>query len=73
MNLVSETAFRWIVTGLVAGVGGTWGVIDGRRLWRLRNVPAGDPLLGDKRFGYGVGVAIGIIAVLGCLMFWDVI
>ena len=73
MNLVSDTVFRWIVTALTAGVGATWGVIDGRRLWRLRDAPAGDPLVGDKRFGYGVGAAIGIVAVLGCLMFWNVI
>ena len=72
MNIVSETVFRWMITGLTAGVGGTWGVIDGSRLWRLRNAGP-DPLLGDKRFGYGVGVAIGIVAILGCLMFWNVI
>ena len=72
MNIVSDTVFRMMITALTAGVGGTWGVIDARRLWRLRNAPP-DPALGDKRFGYGVGVAIGIVAILGCLMFWNVI
>ena len=72
MNIVSDTVFRLMITALTMGVGGTWGVIDARRLWRLRNAPA-DPSLGDRRFGYGVGVAIGIVATLGCLMFWNVI
>ncbi len=72
MNLVSDTVFRWVVTALTAGVGGTWGIIDGRRLWRLRDA-APSEALGDKRFGYGIGVGIGIVAILGCLMFWNVI
>ncbi len=73
MNIVSDYVFRVFITAMTAGVGGTWMVIDARRCWQLRNADRSDLLTNDKRFGYGMGVAIGVVAILGCLMFWNVI
>ena len=72
MNIVSDYVFRVFLTAMTAGVGGTWMIIDARRIWRLRDADRSDLLKNDQRFGYGVGVAIGIVAILGCLMFWNV-
>ena len=73
MNLISDTAFRVWMTAMTAGVGGTWMIIDARRIWKLRDADPSDALANDKRFGYGVGVAIGVVAIIGCLMFWNVL
>ena len=73
MNIVSDHAFRVFITAMTGGVGGTWMIIDARRFWKLRDADRSDLLTNDKRFGYGMGVAIGIVAILGCLMFWNVI
>ena len=73
MNLVSDYVFRVFLTAMTGGVAGTWMVIDAIRWWKLRDATREDPLLNDKRFGYGVGMAVGVIGILGCLMFWNVI
>ena len=73
MNLVSDTTFRIFLTALTGGVGGTWMFLDAFKIWKLRNAPPGDAVAHDKRFGYGLGVVIGVVAILGCLMFWNVI
>ena len=32
-----------------------------------------DPLVRDRRFGYAMGIVIGLIGVVGCLRFHDVV
>ncbi len=71
-ELVSPTVFAWIVTGLTGGVAGAWFVYDSINLIRARRADGGDPLVRDRRFGYMVGLVIGIGGVLGCLRFHDV-
>ena len=69
-ELMSPLAFKWfltLVTGLVAG---TWFVWDFIKLVRLRG---NDPITGDKRFGYAMGMVIGAIGVIGCLLFHNVL
>ena len=71
MNIVSDNAFRWILTILTAGLAGSWFFYDLYSLLRSKADPK-DPVVSDKRFGYVVGLAIGIIGVVGCLRFHGV-
>jgi hypothetical protein len=73
VNIVSDTAFIWILTGLVGGVSGGWLVYDVRNLWRLRDGDRGDPLVRDKLFGYTLGIVIALIGVIGTLRFHGVV
>lgn len=69
---LSPLAFKWVVTILTGGLAGTWVVYDTINLIRVRAADGSDPLIGDRRFGYLVGIAIGVIGVVGCLRFHDV-
>ncbi len=72
-ELVSQTAFHWFVTILTGGVAGAWFVYDIINMIRLRGADRRDPLVGDRRFGYAMGIVIGFAGVLGCLRFHDVV
>jgi hypothetical protein len=69
-QLLSPTGFKWFLTLITGIVAGGWFVYDAINLMRLR---ADDPKRGDKRFGYLMGMTIGVIGVLGCLKFWNVV
>jgi hypothetical protein len=71
-ELVSTTVFAWIVTFLTGGLAGFWFVYDSFNLIRARRADSGDPLVRDRRFGYMIGIVIGLGGVLGCLRFHDV-
>ena len=71
-ELVSQPVFAWVVTILTCGFAGPWGVYDLISLIRSRRADSGDPLLRDRRFGYLIGIAVGLIGVLGSLRFHDV-
>jgi hypothetical protein len=71
-ELVSETVFVWCVTILTGGVAGAWFVYDIINLIRVRHADSRDPLIRDRRFGYAMGIVIGLGGVLGCLRFHDV-
>jgi hypothetical protein len=74
MNLVSDEAFRWILTILTGGFAGTWLVYDAISLVRSRREDRKrDPLIHDKRFGYVIGMLVGFIGVWGCLRFHGVV
>lgn len=70
MNIISDYAFKVFLTVNVAVVAGIWGTLDTLRVFRTRK--AEDPT-GDKRFGYFIGVGVGLVGALSCLLFWDVI
>ena len=71
-ELMSPTAFAWTVTLMTGVVAGSWFIFDLRNLWRLRTANRGDAVVRDKLFGYVVGLAVGAIGVIGCLLFHDV-
>jgi hypothetical protein len=71
-ELVSQSVFAWFVTALTGGLAGAWFVYDIINLIRSRRADGRDPLIGDRRFGYVIGILIGLIGVLGCLRFHDV-
>jgi hypothetical protein len=68
MTLISDTAFRVVLSIVTGGAAGLWLVHDAVFLARLRGMRR-DPLVGDKRFGYAMGVVIGMIGVIGTLRF----
>jgi hypothetical protein len=68
MTLISDPAFRAILSVITGGVAAVWVIHDIVLLARLRGVrPA--PLVGDKRFGYAMGIVIGMVGVVGTLAF----
>jgi hypothetical protein len=69
MNLVSEPVFRAIISALTAGVGGLWVIHELVLMNRLRSADPKDPLVRDQWFGYAIGIAIGVIGVVGTLRF----
>ncbi len=72
MNLVSDVAFKWFLTIVTGGVAGAWFIYDSLNLLRLRG-DRRDPIVGDKRFGYVMGIVIGLAGVFGCLLFQGVV
>jgi hypothetical protein len=72
-ELVSPLAFKWFLTILTGGLASVWLVYDSINLIRSRNADRTDPVVRDKHFGYVMGIAIGIIGVVGTLRFHDVL
>jgi len=73
MNLISADAFKWfltLTTGIAAGV---WFIHDAISLARMRTADRRDPIVGDKRFGYMMGMVIGVIGIVGMLRFQGVL
>ena len=73
MEILSDTAFRWILTALLGGVSAAWLVYDAINLWRLRGGDRSDPLVRDKLFGYALGIVIALIGVVGTLRYHGVV
>jgi len=67
-ELVSQGVFDGFLTAMVGGIGVWLMAFELRNLTRLRGVPA-SPSKHDKQFGYGVGIVIAAIAILGTLRF----
>jgi hypothetical protein len=55
-----------LITGVVAGA---WTVHDLVLIARLRGKGHRDPLVADQRFGYAMGIVIGVIGIVGTLRF----
>jgi hypothetical protein len=69
MTLVSDTVFRLLLSAITGGVAGVWIIHDLVLIARLRGADRRDPLVADKRFGYAMGILIGMIGVIGTLRF----
>ena len=72
-ELMSPTAFKWFLTFLTGGLAGAWVIYDTINLIRTRKLDRRDGVVRDKHFGYVMGIAIGVIGLVGCLLFHDVI
>lgn len=64
----SPSTFRWILTILILA-GSLWALFDVVKLARTRGKNARDPLVGDERFGYLIGIAIGLFGISGILRY----
>jgi len=69
MTLVSDSVFRWFLSAITGGVAAVWVIHDLVLIARLRGADRRDPLVADKRFGYAMGIVIGMIGVIGTLRF----
>jgi len=70
MNIVSDEAFRWALTAITGIVAGGWGIYDTIRL--IRSPRPDSAVTRDRRFGYIVGISVGLIGVIGCFRFHGV-
>jgi hypothetical protein len=62
---MSDTAFDWLVCGLTFGLAFPWIFFDARNLWKLRNADSSDPIIRDRRFGYIIGMCVGLAGTIG--------
>jgi hypothetical protein len=62
---MSATTFDWFMSFVTFALAGPWVIYDARNLLRLRRADASDRIVGDKRFGYVIGMLIGLIGVIG--------
>lgn len=72
-ELVSETTFRVLITIATGGFSAIWVAHDVLFLARLRGADRTDPLVRDQRFGYVMGIVMGIIGVVGALRYNGVV
>lgn len=72
-ELMSPTAFKWFLTILTGGLAGVWLIYDARNLFVTRKLDRADGVVRDKHFGYVMGMVIGLVGVIGCLRFHDVL
>jgi hypothetical protein len=68
---LSPEAFRWVLTILIVAAA-LWALFDVVKLARTRGKATGDPLVRDERFGYGIGIVIGLFALSGILRYHGV-
>lgn len=72
-EIMSPTAFKWFLTLLTGGLAGAWLVYDAINLIRTRHLDRSDAVVRDRRFGYVMGIVIGVVGVVGCLRFHGVV
>jgi hypothetical protein len=72
-ELISDTAFRVLITAATGGFSALWVVHDVLFLARLRGADRRDPLVRDQRFGYVMGIVMGLIGVVGALRYNGVV
>jgi hypothetical protein len=72
-QLMSPLVFKWFLTILTGGLAGAWLFYDSYNLIRTWGGDRSDGVVRDKHFGYVIGIAIGVIGLLGCLRFHNVV
>lgn len=72
-ELMTATQFKWFLTILTGGLAGVWVIYDLWNLSRLRGKDTSDPIVADKRFGFYMGILIGVVGVVGVLRFHGVV
>ncbi|HEX3474608.1 MAG TPA: hypothetical protein VHT91_06175 [Kofleriaceae bacterium] len=72
MTELPDGVFRFLISLATAGFAGVWLIHDLvflARARRARRTGRRDSLLADQVFGYLVGIAIGVIGLVGTLRF----
>ena len=67
----SESTFRAILT-VVTVAAALWALYDIVKLAKIRGKDRSDPLVKDERFGYGMGIVIGLFTLSGMLRYHGV-
>lgn len=67
----SPSTFKWILTILIVSAS-LWAVYDVVKLARTRGKDPSDPLVRDERFGYWIGILIGLFGISGVLRYHGV-
>jgi len=70
---MSATAFAWFISVMVGGVSALWLVYDSVNLARALKLDPANPAVRDRRFGYAMGLVMGLIGVIGTLKFHGVV
>jgi hypothetical protein len=66
--IISPRDFQWFVTLLTGGVAAYWIVVDSLRLRGALRDDTSRPSVKDRIFGSIVGLAIGVIGILGAYL-----
>ena len=71
MTALPDGAFRALLSLVTGGAAGAWLVHDAVLLARLPRSERArrDPMVRDKRFGYAMGIVIGLVGIVGTLRF----
>jgi hypothetical protein len=70
MSALPDGVFRTLLTVVTGGVASVWFIHDAVQLVRLPWERARrDPRVGDRWFGYAVGVVIALVGIIGTLRF----
>ena len=72
MTELPDGVFHLLISLFTGGFAGVWLIHDLvllARARRHRRAGRRDPLLADQAFGYVIGIAIGVIGVVGTLRF----
>ncbi len=70
---MSPEHFKSFLTFLTAALAVPWLIYDTRNLLRAWKLDRGDAVVRDRHFGYVIGILVGVVGVLGCLLFQNVI
>lgn len=68
-NFIAGNPLPWVVTVSTGLLGAIWAAYDARNLLKHRTADMRDPLERDKRFGYIMGIVIGLIGVFGVIKY----
>ena len=68
MTELPDGTFRLLLSLITGVVAAAWTIHDAVLIARLRG-DRRDPGVADKRFGYAMGIVIGLIGVVGTLRF----
>lgn len=67
--IVSQHVFIWWCTIMTAGVAGSWFFVELFRLNRVLREDLSRPTVRDRLFGSLIGLAVGLIGVLGMVRY----
>lgn len=69
MTELPKETFRLLLSLITGVVAAAWTIHDAVLIARLRGADRRDPGVADKRFGYAMGIVIGLIGIVGTLHF----
>jgi uncharacterized membrane protein len=69
VNLISDNAFRWVLTCLTGGFASAWIIVDSINIVRHRHEDSRDPLVADRKFAYWIGLSVAVVGLIGTLRF----